>query len=135
MKPRSRALLISTAILCAFGVRAVYHTVEPFFVGHSGPLTAVAPIWDTISQVIAALFWFGLAVLHWLRGGAWGLGIGIFAIVMLVIQSYLLFLAVTQGGIPLTTGVIMRTLLTSLEDLALCTSSFLSHVSSKKRTA
>ena len=45
--------------------------------------------------------WFCLALAQWRNGGRWGLGIGIFAVVVLLLQSGLMLLAVSAGRVTL----------------------------------
>jgi hypothetical protein len=135
MKPRSTALLISTALLVLNGIQGAIGIPAAFVAHDHGQFTRTAQISSGIGAIIGTLVWCGLAYAQWARRGTWGRGIGILAIMVLLIQSYLTWLAVRSGRVPQDASTIARfVIFTLLVFSVLAITSFVSHSNSRKTT-
>jgi hypothetical protein len=133
MKKRSRALLVSIGVLGYLGLQGAIGIPAAFVPHDVGQFTRAVQISSGVSAIVWTLVWFGLAYAQWARRGAWGRGIGILALVVLGIQSFLTFLALSRGRIPLDASSIARFVFFTLVVFAtLAVSSFVSHAEFRK---
>lgn len=132
---RSVPLLISIVLLCTFGLshllslHSIMVSSEPY-----GEFTSAVKIGNVIGAVIATPLYFGLAYMQWKKRGTWGLGIGLFAIVILLVQSGLMYLALGSGRVPPSTLVLGKFVVFSVigaGSLAAC--SFVSYAAAQPR--
>jgi len=136
MKSRSPFLIISIGILCVFGLRSAIGLLTAFVSHDYGEFTQAARIGGIIGAFTAVLVCFGLAYAQWSTRGKRGLGIAIFSILIFVMQSFLMYLAVSSGRVSLNTFVVVRFIIfTVIGVLALGISSFISYSQRPKDTA
>lgn len=128
MTRNSAPLLVSVAILCVFGVRSLIGLPSAFVVHDHGTLTQSAYVGGVIGALTGIFVCFALAYGQWRSGGRWGLGIGIFALVLVAMQSFLMFLAVGSGRVALDAAVVAKfVIFTVAGGLGLAVSSFVSY--------
>ena len=129
-------LVISIVILCVCGVRSVTGLPDAFVADDHGELTPAAHAGGIVGAVIGVLVCFGFAYAQWSTRGRWGFGIGIFAGALLVMQSVLMYLAISSGRVSLNAGVVAKFIsFTVVGGLALCISSFISYAQRPNRSA
>lgn len=63
---------------------------------------------NIVGAITAILLWFGLAFAQWKTRGGWSLGIGVFSIVTLAVQSFLFYLAISSGRVAADLVVVLR---------------------------
>ncbi len=132
---RTLPLFVSIALLCVFGVNSLLglHSISTSSESY-GEFTAAVKTGNVIGSVFATLLYFGLAYAQWKKGGRWGLGIGLYAIVILLAQSGLMYLALSSGRVEPTTSVIGRFVVISVLGVgALAISSFLSYSRARRQ--
>jgi hypothetical protein len=136
MTSRSPFLITSIAILCIFGVRSLIGLPSAFVSSDYGEFTQAVRIGNIGGALLSVLTSFGLAYAQWRTRGKWGLGIGIFAIVIFVMQCFLMYLAVSSGRVSLGTFVVVKfVVFTVMGVLVLAVSSFVSFAQRPKRSA
>jgi hypothetical protein len=132
----SAPLVVSVAILCVFGIRSLIGLPMAFVVHDYGEFTQSAHIGGVIGALTGIFLCFALAYGHWRSRGRWGLGIGIFAVVLVIMQSFLMYLAVSSGRVALDTTAIAKFIFfTLVGGLGLAVSSFISYRQRSKENA
>lgn len=130
-------LFVSITLLCAFGLNSLLglHSISTASESF-GEFTSAVKTGNVMGAVFATFLYFGLAYAQWKKGGTWGLGIGLYAIFILLVQSGLMYLALSSGRVEPTAAVIGRFVTFSVVGAgALAVSSFISYARSRQRTA
>lgn len=106
---RSTALLVSIALLGLNGVNHILALASAAArTERFGEFSGAVHLGNVIGSAIAVLLYFGLAYAQWKKGGKWGFAIGLFAILILVVQSALMYLALHSGRLEPTASVVAR---------------------------
>lgn len=128
MAPSSLALKISTALLWGNGVQGLLGLPSAFIAPNHGDFNRVIQVSNILGTVGAALIWFGLAYFQWRSRGGWGRGIGIFAFIVVGLQSWLTYLAVSRGRVEADALLVVKFVtLTVMIGVALGISSLLAY--------
>ena len=105
---RSKLLIVSGVLLLLLGLHAAARFPAIFTTAKASSAALSFSSGQVIGAALGALIWFFLAAVQWRGNGRWALGIGIFAIVTLLVQSGLFFLAVGSGRVEPSTADYLR---------------------------
>ncbi len=99
-----KLLIASVGLLTLIGLKGAVNFALMF---------AKAGAWSgpfSTGTFLGAFIWFGLAACQWWNGGRWGLGIGIFALVVMVGQLVFVHIAASSGRLQMDTNALLRLL-------------------------
>ena len=119
MKARFVYLACSVAILCYFGLRSLWGMFRLFATNTTGLFSSPVQTGATLGAILSVVIMFMLAIGQSKTRGRWSVGIGIFSFIILLAQSFLLYIAITRGGVPASTKVFTRFFLTGALPLLL----------------
>ena len=121
-------LITSIVILVVFGLRSAIGLPAAFRLYDYGELSEAARLGSIAGAFTSVFLLLGLAYGQWRTRGRFGLFIGIFAGIVFVAQSFLMYLAVSSGRVPLSGAVLIKfSVFTVIGVLGLAVSSLIAY--------
>ena len=101
MNSARKLLIMSIVLLVILGLRPAANFPAIYESARASGISAFSS-GRIVGAFLGACIWYFLAIAQWRNGGRWGFGIGVFAVVVFLMQSTLFLLALGSGRVAPT---------------------------------